>query len=150
MAQRYNSASSVRTFNIGYLVSLHIDAKYRKSTTPTKIFCKAIRKPQPDTYELQCLHGISSSKYRTDLERLPATIDLHIGNNTLTCKSSCVFWLSKTHQKKTAKILSAPPSPPIPPPAPYNASFSCSQKKGYSLPPFAPQKRDQVAKCTTH
>ena len=40
MAQRYNSSSSVCTFNIGDLVSLHIDAKYRKSTTPAKLFCK--------------------------------------------------------------------------------------------------------------
>ena len=32
-------------------------------------------------YELQCLHGILSSKYRTDLEWLPATVDLQIGNN---------------------------------------------------------------------
>ena len=83
MAQRYNSSSSVHTFNIGDLVSLHIDAKYRKSTTPAKLFCKVIRKPQPDMHELQCVHGVLSSKYRTtDLERLPATTDFHIGSNT--------------------------------------------------------------------
>ena len=37
----------------------------------------------PDMHELQYVHGVLSSKYRTtDLERLPATIDLQIGNNT--------------------------------------------------------------------
>ena len=83
MAQRYNSQALVRTFNIGDLVSLHIDAKYRKSTTPAKLFCKVIRKPLPDMHELQCVHGVLSGKYRiTDLERLPTTIDLQIGNNT--------------------------------------------------------------------
>ena len=83
MAQRYNSSSLVCTFNIGDLVSLHIDAKYRKSTTPAILFCKVIRKPLPDMHELQCAHGVLSSKYRTtDLERLPATINLQIGNNT--------------------------------------------------------------------
>lgn len=36
--------------------------------------------PQPDILELQCLHGILPSKYRTkDLEQLSATIDLEIG-----------------------------------------------------------------------
>ena len=49
---------------------------------------------------------------------------------TLASKSPCVFWLSKTPSKKNAKILSAPPSPPIPQPPPYNASSSCSLKKG--------------------
>ena len=58
MAQRYNSSSSVRTFSIGDLVSLHIDAKYRKSTAPAKLFCKVIRKPLPDMHELQCVHGV--------------------------------------------------------------------------------------------
>ena len=83
MAQIYNSSPSVHTFNIGDLVSLHINAEYRKSKTPAKLFCKVFRKPQPDMHELQCLHGILSSKYRTtDLERLPASIDLQIGNNT--------------------------------------------------------------------
>ena len=82
IAQRYNSSSSVRTFSIGDLVSIHIDAKYRKSTTPAKLFCKVIRKPLPDMHELQCVHGVLTSQYRTtDLERLPATIDLQIGNN---------------------------------------------------------------------
>ena len=82
MAQRYNS-SSVHTFIIGDLVSLHIDAKYRKSTTPAKLFCKVIRKPLPDMHELQCVHGVLSSKYRTtDLGRLPATTDLHTESNT--------------------------------------------------------------------
>ena len=34
-------------------------------------------------HELQCVHGVLSSEYRTtDLERLPATINLQIGNNT--------------------------------------------------------------------
>ena len=80
MSQRYNSSHSVDTFNVGDSVSLIIDAKYRKST---KLFCKVIRKPQPDMHELQCLHGISSSKYRTtDLERLSPTIDLQVGDNT--------------------------------------------------------------------
>ena len=65
MAQRYNSSSSVHKFNIGDLVSLHIDAKYRKSTTPAKLFCKVIRKPLPDMHELQCVNGVFSSKYRT-------------------------------------------------------------------------------------
>ena len=32
--------------------------------------------------QLQCVHGVLTSKYRTDLERLPTTIDLQIGNNT--------------------------------------------------------------------
>ena len=83
MAQRYNSQALVHTFNIGDLVSLHIDAKYRKSTTPAKLFCKVIRKPLPDMHELQCVHRVLSSKYRTtDLERFPATINLQIGNNT--------------------------------------------------------------------
>ena len=83
MAQRYNSSPLVHTFNIGDLVSLHIDAKYRKSTTPAKLFCKVIRKPQPDMHKLQCVHRVLSSKYRTtDLERLPAMTDLHIGSNT--------------------------------------------------------------------
>ena len=83
MAQRYHSSPSVNTFNVGDLVLLHIDAKYRKSTTPAKLFCKVIRKPQPDMHELQCLHGILSSKYRTsELEWLPTTINQQIGNNT--------------------------------------------------------------------
>ena len=79
MAQKYNFSPSFDTFNIGDLVSLHIGAK---STTPAKLFYKVIRKPQPDMYKLRCLHRILFSKYRTDLERLPATIDLQIGNNT--------------------------------------------------------------------
>ena len=83
MSQRYNSSHSVDTFNVGDSVSLIIDAKYRKSTTPAKLFCKVIRKPQPDMHELQCVHGILSSKYRTtDLERLSSTIDLQVGDNT--------------------------------------------------------------------
>ena len=65
---------------IGDLVSLNIDAKYLKSTTPAKLSCKVI---QPNMHELQCLHRILSGEYRTiDLERLPAAIDLQIGNNT--------------------------------------------------------------------
>ena len=82
MAQKYNSYPSVDIFNIGDLVSLHIDAKYRKSTTLAKPFCKAIRKPQSDIHELQCLHRILSNKYRTDLEQLPAIIGLQIRNTT--------------------------------------------------------------------
>ena len=83
MSQRYNSSHSVDTFNVGDSVSLIIDAKYRKSTTPAKLFCKVICKPQPDMHDLQCLHGILSSKYRTtDLERLSSTIDLQVGDNT--------------------------------------------------------------------
>ena len=58
MAQRYNTSSSDNRFNIGGLVSLDIDAKYRKSTTPAKLFCKVIRKPLPDMHELQCVHGV--------------------------------------------------------------------------------------------
>ena len=83
MAQRYNPSHLVDTFNVGDSVSLIIDAKYRKSTTPAKLFCKVMRKPQPDMHELQCLHGILSSKYRTtDLEQLSTTIDLQVGDNT--------------------------------------------------------------------
>ena len=56
------------------------------------------------------------------------------GCNTLASKSPCVFWLSKTPSKKTPKILSAPPSPPIPPPSPYNAItirvYTCSVRAG--------------------
>ena len=33
-------------------------------------------------HKLQCVHGVLSSNYRTDLEQLPASIDLQIGNNT--------------------------------------------------------------------
>ena len=63
MVQRYNTSPSVRTLDSGGLVLLHIDAKYRKSTTPAKLFCKVIRKPQPDMHDLQCLHEILFSKY---------------------------------------------------------------------------------------
>ena len=82
MSQRHNSSHSVDTFYVGNSVSLIIDARYHKSTTPAKLFCKVIHKPQPDMHELQCLHGILSSKYRTDLERLSSTIDLQVGDNT--------------------------------------------------------------------
>ena len=83
IAQRHNSSPLVHTFNISDLVSLHIDAKYHKSKAPAELFCSVFRKPQPDMHELQRLHEILSRKYRTtDLERLPASIDLQIGNNT--------------------------------------------------------------------
>ena len=56
---------------------------------------------------------------------------------TLASKSPCVFWLSKTPSKKTAKILSPPPSPQISPP-PYNVSairmyLSVQQVFGHSM-----------------
>ena len=76
MAQRYNSSPLVHTFNIGDLVSLQIDAKYRKST-PAKLFCKVFRKPQPDMHELECLHGI----YPANIEQI-----LNDYLHQLTCK----------------------------------------------------------------
>ena len=83
MAQSYYSSYLVDPFNVDDSVSLSIDAKYRKSITPANLFCKVIRKPQPDMNKLQCLHGILSSKYRTtDLERLSTTIVLQVGDNT--------------------------------------------------------------------
>ena len=78
MAQRYDSSPSVHTFNIGDLVSLHIDAKYRKSTTLAKLFCKVFRKPQPDMHELSVCMGY-----------YPANIEQQILNDylhQLTCK----------------------------------------------------------------
>ena len=51
MARKHNSSPSVDTFNIGDLASFHIDAKHRKLTTPAKLFCKVILKPQPDIHE---------------------------------------------------------------------------------------------------
>ena len=110
-AQRYNSSPLVHTFNIGDLVSLHIDAKYHKSTTPAKLFCKVFRKPQPGMYEPQCLHGILSSKYQTDLERLPASIDLQIGNNTTRITLTKAVGL--IHEASPTAVWIPPPPVPF-------------------------------------
>ena len=72
MAQRYTSCSSVRTFYIGDLVSLHIDAKYRKSTTPAKLFAKSFAR--------RC--RISTS-YSVSMEYCPADIERQILNDFL-------------------------------------------------------------------
>ena len=76
-----------------------------------------------------------------------STSDSDNAQDTLASKSPCVFWLSKTPSKKTAKILSAPPSPPISPPPPYNVSairvytcFSTSRLKPYSIMMFFAKK----------
>ena len=63
----------------------------QKQSSPTSFYNLNIRKiPCPltsishiltDIHELQCVHGVFG-KYRTDLEQLPATINLQIGNNT--------------------------------------------------------------------
>ena len=65
VAREYGSSPPVDTFNIGDLVSLHIDAKYGKSTTP-KPFCKVIRKPQPDMQELS--YSVSIGYYPANTE----------------------------------------------------------------------------------
>ena len=80
MAQKYNTSPSVDT---GDLDPLHIDVKHCRLAALAKLFCKVIHKLQSDMHELQCLHRKLSSQHRTtDLERLPTTIDLQIGNNT--------------------------------------------------------------------
>lgn len=108
MAQKYNSSPSIDTFSIGGPVSLHIDERCRKSTAPARLFCKVIRKPQTDMHELQCTCGILSSKYWTiDLERLPATIDLQIGNNTIRITLTKAVGL--IYEANPTAVLTPPP-----------------------------------------
>ena len=63
-------------------------------------------------HELQCLHGILSSKYRTtDLERLPASIDLLIGNNTT--RITLTKAVALIHEANPTAVWTPPPPVPF-------------------------------------
>lgn len=83
MEARYNTTHNIDIFNIGEYVSLSIPTKYRSTFTPKRIFCKVIRKPQPQTHELQCRHGILEKCFPTaQLERIPIGVSILIGEMT--------------------------------------------------------------------
>lgn len=83
MAAKYNATHSVQEFAVGQLVSLTIPSKLRLAFTPSRLFCRVVRKPQPAMHELQCIHGILDTKFPTrELESIPAGITVHIGDKT--------------------------------------------------------------------
>lgn len=89
MANRYNTTHAIAIFNVGDQVTLSIPTKYRSSLTPKRLFCKVIRKPQPHTHELQCVHGILDKCFPTgQLQRTPAGVVVDIGDGIITQKIS--------------------------------------------------------------
>jgi hypothetical protein len=89
MAARYNTSRNVEVFNVGDMVALAIPSALCNTFSPKRIYCKVIRKPQPNTHELRCRHGIIDFKYPTrDLERLPSSITFDIPEDGPTQKIS--------------------------------------------------------------
>jgi hypothetical protein len=73
MVEKLNKRFTPERFQSGEFVTLKIPREDRASTDNLRIYCKVIKEPHPNQYQLQSKHGILTIHYPIkDLLRIPA------------------------------------------------------------------------------